>query len=142
MAKNLLSYGGNVSSLLHFMPDVHRRPLACHLHTVALVIGGVHQDLHLPSWLEGERVVQHPAVTGVDLPRLGMLPLSRHPGEHGVCFDAGDGSHHPHPMLLERFDLHCTPQEQADKAQQSDKKDDAWFQHLQTSSENKPFPVE
>ena len=77
--KNLLSYVRNDSPLMRFLPDTHMRPLACHLHAVALVVGGIHQDQHLPSWLEGEQVVQHPAVTGVDLLRLGMLKVELSP---------------------------------------------------------------
>ena len=56
--------------------------------------------------------------------------------------DAGDGSHHPHAMLLERFELRCTPHEQAGKTQESDKTDDAWFQYMKTSSQDTPFPEE
>jgi len=80
-----------------------------------LVVGGIHQDLYLASRLEGERVEQRPAVTGVDLPRLGMPPMSRHPGEHGVWLDGGDSSHHPHTVLLEALELRYSAQEQASK---------------------------
>jgi len=80
-----------------------------------LVVGGIHQDLYLASRLEGERVEQRPAVTGVDLPRLGMPPMSRHPGEHGVWLDGGDSSHHPHTVLLKALELRYSAQEQASK---------------------------
>ena len=36
------------------MPDAHTRLLACHVHAVALVVGGIHQDLHL-ACLSGGR---------------------------------------------------------------------------------------
>ena len=140
-AKKLLSSIGNAHSLVRCLPDALPRPLACHLHGVALVVGGIHQHLDLASRLEGERVEQRPAVTGVDLPRLGMAPMSRHPGEHGVWLDRGDSSHHAHTVLLERLEPGYSAQEQASQTQESDKKDDAWIQHQLTSSGNKPFPV-
>jgi hypothetical protein len=125
------------------VPDAQMRRSACYLHVVALSVAGIHSDRHLASWPEGERIEQHPTVTGIDLPRLRMLPVSCHFGEHPVLFDTCDGSHYRHAMVLERLDQRGTPQEQADQQQESDKKDDDGFHDLPTYllSEQTPSSV-
>src|SRR5271167_4269633 len=100
-------------------------------HTVALGVAGVHQETYSTSWLEGERVEHYPAVKRVDLPCPGMLPVSRHLGEHCVLLDASDPRHNRHAMMFEHLDHICSTQEQADKNQESDKKENACCHDLQ-----------
>ncbi len=120
---------------IHSLESVYHLagPPELRFHTVALGVGGVHLETYSTSWLEREWVEHCPTVQWVDLPCLGMLPVSRHLGEHCMLLDASDPGHNCHTMMFEHLDHICSTQEQTDKNQESDKKENACCHDLQPS---------